>query len=76
MEGLLTFAESAQILHSAGSVRQVYSFATCPFILRTFCHPTPLKNFKRDGVYIFESKRKAAVAQAPPFPQDPSGFYV
>lgn len=29
-------------------------------VFLVFFHPTPLKNFKRDGVYIFESKAKAA----------------
>ncbi|QOC97893.1 hypothetical protein [Pseudomonas putida] len=44
----------------------------CPF----YFHPPLLKIFKRDGVLIFESKIKAAVAQAPLFSQDPTGFYV
>jgi hypothetical protein len=32
----------------------------------TYSHPTPLKNFKRDEVLIFESKGKAAVVLTPP----------
>lgn len=44
----------------------------CPF----YFHPPLLKIFKRDGVLIFESKIKAAVAQAPLFSQDFAGFYI
>jgi len=35
-------------------------------VSRIFFNPTPLKNFKRNGVLIFESKRKAAFTHALP----------
>lgn len=61
MEGLPTFAESASIPHSTGSVRQKYCSATFSVILRLFCHPTPLKFLKRDGVLYLRAKRFSTV---------------
>lgn len=55
---------------------QIVNFVTVRRNQLTNLPPTHLKVFKRDGVLIFESKRKAAVAQTPPFPQDTTGFYI
>jgi len=58
------------------SLWQFFNLVTVRRRFLTNSHPTPLKNFKRDGVLIFEGKRKAAVAQAPLFSQNLTGFYI